>query len=167
MSALCQEATYVPVATSIDGVYLRTMKFEKVHTIRDIYDGIRTGTADLKGVPHYFASVFDDDQDEYTQHFRLYPLTSQFMERELRRSTTYKAWEARFHRGLEPLDTHPGHGGVVPEYDELTEWLNTQIKALTPLSSFYVGIFRAIPGQEELSAGILRAVEVAWEPVSA
>jgi hypothetical protein len=95
------------------------MKFEKVHTIRDFYDGIRTGTADLSGAPHYFASVFDDDPDDYTQHFRLYAVTSQFMERELRQWTIYRAWEARFHRGLEPRATHPGHGGIVPEYDEL------------------------------------------------
>jgi hypothetical protein len=143
------------------------MKFEKVHTIRDLYDGIRTGTADLSGAPHYFASLFDDDLDDYTQHFRLYAVTSQFMERELRHWTIYRAWEARFHRGLEPLKTHPGHGGIVPEYDELTEWLNEQIKALTSLSSFYVGTFRPLPGQEELPAGVLREVEVAWQPTSA
>jgi hypothetical protein len=143
------------------------MKFEKVHTIRDFYDGIRTGTADLSGAPHYFASVFDDDPDDYTQHFRLYAVTSQFMERELRQWTIYRAWEARFHRGLEPRATHPGHGGIVPEYDELAEWLNEQIKALTPLSSFYVGTFRPLPKQEELPAGMFREVEVAWQPTSA
>jgi hypothetical protein len=143
------------------------MKFENVRTIRDLYDGIRTGTADLNGAPHYFASVFDDDLEDYTQHFRLYAVTSQFMERELRQWTIYRAWEARFHRGLEPLKTHPSHGGVVPEYDELTEWLNEQIKALTPLSSLYFGTFRTLPGQEELPAGILREVEVAWQPTAA
>lgn len=47
------------------------MQFEKVHTIRDFYDGIRSGTADLSGAPHYFASLFDDKIDDYTQHFRL------------------------------------------------------------------------------------------------
>jgi hypothetical protein len=154
------------MAVVIDRGYLGTMKFEKVHTIRDLYDGIRTGTADLNGAPHYFASVFDDDLDNYTEHFRLYAVTSQFMERELRQWTIYRAWEARFHRGLEPLDTHPGHGGVVPEYDELTEWLNEEIKALTPLSSLYVGTFRPLPEQEDLPAGILHEVEVAWQPTS-
>jgi len=50
----------------------RSTKFEKVHTIRDIYDGIRTGTANLSGAAHYFASVFDDNIGDHTQHFRLY-----------------------------------------------------------------------------------------------
>jgi hypothetical protein len=106
------------------------MQFEKVHTIRDIYDGIRSGTADLSGAPHYFASLFDDKMDDYTQHFRLYAVSAQFMEREPRHWAVYRTWEAKFHRGLEPLETHPGHGGIVPEYDELSEWLNEQIKAL-------------------------------------
>jgi hypothetical protein len=155
------------IGSCIDRVYLGKMKFEKVHTIRDFYDGIRTGTADLNGAPHYFASVFDDDLESYTPHFRLYAVTSQFMERELRQWTIYRAWEARFHRGLEPLKTHPGHGGVVPEYDELTEWLNEQIKALIPRLSLYVGTFRTLPGQEEFPAGMLREVEVAWQPTAA
>jgi hypothetical protein len=30
---------------------------------------------------------------------------------------------------------NPGLGGIVPEYDELSEWLNEQIKALTPTLS--------------------------------
>src|SRR5271154_1831851 len=126
------------------------MKFEKVHTVRDYYDGIRAGTADLNGAPHYFASVFDDDIDDYTQDFRLFAVTAQFMERELRRSAIYRAWEARYHRGIEPAETHPALGGIVPEYDELSEWLNEQIKMLTPLTSFYVGRFRALPAQDGL-----------------
>ncbi len=142
------------------------MQFEKVHTIRDIYDGIRSGTADLSGAPHYFASLFDDKMDDYTQHFRLYAVSAQFMEREPRRPAVYRTWEAKFHRGLEPLETHPGHGGIVPEYDEPSEWLNEQIKALTPIPSLYTATFRELPGQDELPMGILRALEVAWEPTS-
>lgn len=88
------------------------------------------------------------------------------MERELRHSAIYRIWEAKFHRGPEPLETHPGHGGIVPEYDELSEWLNGQIKTLTPIPSLYTATFRALPGQDELPVGILRALEVAWERTS-
>jgi hypothetical protein len=121
------------------------MKFEKVHTIRDIYDGIRTGTADLGGAPHYFAAVFDDDIGDYTQGYRLCSVSAQFMERELRWWAIYRRWEAKFHRGLEPLETHPGHGGIIPEYDELREWLEEQVRALTPISLLYTATFRALP----------------------
>lgn len=142
------------------------MQFEKVHTIRDFYDGVRSGTADLSGAPHYFASVFDDRMDDYTQQFRLYAVSAQFMERELRAWTIYRIWETKFHRGLEPLETHPAHGGIVPEFDELSEWLNEQIKALAPVPTLYTATFRALPGQDELPSGILRVLEVAWEPFS-
>jgi hypothetical protein len=33
------------------------------------------------------------------------------MERELSHWEIFRAWEAKFHRGLVPLDTHPGHRG--------------------------------------------------------
>ncbi|QAU48385.1 hypothetical protein [Bradyrhizobium guangzhouense] len=133
------------------------MKFEKVHTIRDIYDGIRTGTADLSGAPHYIAAVFDDGIGDYTQDYRLYAVSTQFMEREFRWWAIYRSWEAKFHRGLEPLKTHPGHGGIVPEYDELGEWLDEQLKALMPISALYTATFRALPGQDKLPPGVLRA----------
>jgi hypothetical protein len=106
--------------------------------------------------------VIDDKMDDYTQHFRLYAVSAQFMERELRHWAIYRTWEAKFRRGLEPLKTHPGHGGIVPEYDELSEWLNEQIKALTPIPSLYTATFRELPGRTPI--GILRALEVAWEP---
>jgi hypothetical protein len=143
------------------------MQFEKVHTINGIYDGIRSGTADFQGAPHYFESLFNDMMSNDTPHFRLYPVSAQFMERELRQWAIYRAWEVRFHRSLEPPETHPGHGGIVPEYDELSEWLNEQIKALAPIPSFYAATFRVLPGQEELPAGMLRAFEVAWEATPA
>jgi hypothetical protein len=142
------------------------MQYEKVHTIRDFYDSIRSGTAEFRGAPHYFASLFDDEMDDYTHHFRLYAVSAQFMERELQHWAIFRAWEANYHRGLEVLDTHPGHGGIVPEYDELGEWLSKQIKALTPIPSLYTATFRALPEQDELAVGIMRALEVAWKPTS-
>ena len=142
------------------------MQFEKVHTIRGIHDGIRSGTADFGGAPHYFASLFDDKMNDYTQHFQLCAVSAQFMERELRHWAIYRIWEAKFHRGLEPIEMHPGHGGIVPEYDELSKWLNERIKALTPIPSLQTATFKELPGQDELPVGILRALEVAWEPTS-
>ncbi|MEQ1617354.1 MAG: hypothetical protein ABL883_03290 [Terricaulis sp.] len=142
------------------------MSFERVHTIRDIYDGVRTGTADFGGSPHYFASLYGDRVDDYVDHFRLYRVNAQFMERELAHWAIFRAWEAKFHRGLAPLETHPGHGGVDAVYDELSRWLDEQIKLRDPKSSLQTATFRALPGQAHLPGGILRELEVAWAPAA-
>ena len=89
------------------------------------------------------------------------------MERELRREQLSLAWQDQFPPGLAPQETHPGHGGVDSEYDELNRWLDEQIKLLEPVRSFYTATFRAIQGQDELPAGIFRKLEVAWRPAGA
>jgi hypothetical protein len=45
------------------------MKFEKVYTIREFHDDIRSGTANFMGVPHYFASLLDDTKDIFLNQF--------------------------------------------------------------------------------------------------
>lgn len=142
------------------------MKYEKVHTIRDYYDGVRSGTADLNGVPHYFVCLFDDVADEYSDDYRLYPVSPKFMAKELRHWAIFRTWEADFHRGLLAVESHPGHGGVDAEYDELGQWLDEQIRSLQPIAKTQRGTFRTAAGQLDLPAGVLREVEVGWSPAS-
>jgi hypothetical protein len=142
------------------------MQFETVYTIRNFYDSARSGTADLHGAPHYFASIFDEEIDDYTQYFRLYAVTAEFMERELRLCAIFRTWQVRFRRGLEPLETHPSFGGVTSEYGELNDWLNEQIKTLAPIPLLYTATFRELPKQEEMPFETRPSLEVAWKPVS-
>jgi hypothetical protein len=143
------------------------MQFEKVHTVREYWDGVRTGTANAMGSPHYFACAFDEDADDYAKFFLLYPVSTDFMERELRHWAIFRAWEDKFHCGLETEETHPGHGGLDAEYDQLGRWLDDQIKSLEPLPAKYAARFRATLGQDDRPAGVLRELEVAWTPTSA
>lgn len=144
---------------------IAAMKFEKVHTIRDLYDGVRSGTADFNGSPHYFSCPFDNAADDYADHFLLYPVSPQFMERELQYWAIYRAWEDKFHRGLLLLETHPGQGGVNADYDELSRWLNGQINSLD-CATKQRAKFQAVRAQDDLPAGILRELEVNWSPMS-
>ena len=141
------------------------MRFEKVHTIRDIYDGPRTGTADFGGDPHYFSSVFDDRAGDYSSNFHLYPVSSHFMEAELRHWAIYRSWEAQFHRGHVSVETHPGHGALNAHYDDLSRWLDEQIGALDPVPFLVTATFRAFRTKRNCPAGVLRMLEVAWSPV--
>lgn len=49
------------------------MGYERVYAVWDLYDGVRTGIADLEGMPHYFASQLDESADDYADSFKLYP----------------------------------------------------------------------------------------------
>ena len=136
--------------------------FERVHTIGELYDGVRTGTADYCGAPHYFVSQYEDVNHGSSDRFQLYPVTSTFMEYELRHWSIFREWEGKFHRGLAVLAEHPGHGRISHEYDELSEWIDQAIKTLTPMKDFFTAEFRVLPYQEEIPMGILRELEVAW-----
>jgi hypothetical protein len=60
------------------------MRYERVHVVWDLYDGVRTGIADLGSAPHYFASQFDEGADDYSDNFKLYPVRPEFKQRAMR-----------------------------------------------------------------------------------
>jgi hypothetical protein len=142
------------------------MPYERVHIIWDFYDGVRTGIADLNGGPHYFASLYDENE-EHSDNFNLYPVAPEFMQRAVRNWDIYRAWERKFHSGETDFKAHPGHHGTNAEYDELKSRLDYQITRLQALPTLYRAKFRALHGQEGLPRGMLRELEVAWSPSSA
>ncbi len=143
------------------------MKYERVHDIWHYYDGVRIGIADLEGTPHYFVSQFDMVANDYSDYFKLYPVEQDFMERAVRMSAIYRAWERKYHEGHVELASHPGVGGVDPEYDELKSWLDAQIVQLQATAGLFTADFRTLPNQDALPTGMLRELEVRWSPSSA
>ncbi len=142
------------------------MIFEQVHAVWEFSDGIRTGIADLDGSPHYFASRSAEAEGGYSDNFRLYPVTSEFLKIAVHNWHIFQAWERKFQSGKAELTTHPGRGGIDAEYDELQSWLNDQLTRFLPLPMLYTAVFRELANQEDLPAGVLREVEVAWSPSS-
>jgi hypothetical protein len=108
------------------------MRFERVLEIWDIYDGPRTGIAEFNGIPHYFECIFDESAGDYSNFFRLSPVSEEFLQYAARKWAIFRSWEARFHRGLVSLETHPGHGKLDPEYDRLRAWLDTEVSHSKP-----------------------------------
>jgi hypothetical protein len=141
------------------------MRFERVLAIWDIYDGPRTGIAEFNGIPHYFECIFDESAGDYSNFFRLSPVSEEFLQYAARQWAIFRSWEARFHRGLVSLESHPGHGKLDAEYDRLGTWLNTEVKSLKALPGKYAPIFRPLQGQEGLPPGILRDLEAAANAV--
>ncbi len=134
---------------------------EYVYMVWDLYDGVRSGIADYRSKPHFFESLFHDDDDRCIDEFKLTPIDSRTLELAQEQWAIYRAWEKRFHSGAEPLETHPGHGGVDTRYDELEELLRSSIRANSPALTVG-GRFRAREEQSDLPDGCLRDMEVEW-----
>lgn len=133
---------------------------EKVYMIWDWYDGPREGIADFLGRPHYFKCLFDKVTDEYSDDFELTPVNEATLKLAEEKWNIYCAWEDRHHRGMVDVDTHPGHGGIDPRYDELKSLVDSYIAA-TPVTGILRGVFRAASTVQAKTSRSQQ--EVTWE----
>lgn len=127
----------------------------------DIYDGVRSGIADYAGQPHYFNCLFDKEAQEFSNSFELTPVDDETLRLAQEQWAIYRAWELRFHSGLETSETHPGYGGLDHRYDELEEQIQSAIQSLRPSVTVQAS-FSAKDDQPELPVGCLREMEVEW-----
>lgn len=138
------------------------MTFEPVHTVETYWDGVRSGTADFAGAPHYFDCRFDEDEDAFCEIYDLYPVDAAFMARARRLGDIFAGWAERYLSGAAKAETHPASGGVDAEHDDLKRWMEDQVRSLEPLREAYKATFRIIAGQEDTPPGVMRGLEVAW-----
>jgi hypothetical protein len=83
------------------------------------YDGPRSGiflVADDRA--WYFQSSYDDI-DSGADRFQLWPCNPQDLDREGKSWRIFVAWNELYEAGRVGTDTHPGHTGIDPRYDEL------------------------------------------------
>jgi hypothetical protein len=138
---------------------------ERVLQIWIYHDGPRTGLALFNGLPHYFECIFDEDIDEFSDIFELYPVGDEFLELTKEQDKIFREWESRFHKGLASRETNPDHRGVNPKYDELDDLLDNAVAKLKPLANRYVPKFEALPDLAHPSPGIAPEPKASWVPV--
>ena len=78
---------------------------DKVYTVEDYYDGPREGFADFEGRPHHYRCVFD--ADDWTNTFRLTPVSEEVLKYALENWQTWLRWKAAFDSGKTDTSTHP------------------------------------------------------------
>jgi len=105
-----------------------THAFEKVHTMTDYYDGPRGGIADFCGVPHVYESEFSDTANDYTDLFRLSPISPELFQLALEDWAIWLRWEAAYKRGDTPHETHPALPDERARYDELERLLSGKLE---------------------------------------
>ncbi|MGF6883778.1 hypothetical protein ABIA39_008361 [Nocardia sp. GAS34] len=96
--------------------------FERVYIESERYDGPRAGVADVEGKPHYFEGRDFDWADEMDAYY-VWPAGEAAVAWELEQWAIYVRWDQRYRAGEAAVDSHPGHGGIDPRYDELTTLL--------------------------------------------
>ena len=133
-------------------------EFERVHTMTDYYDGPRVGIADYLGQPHIYESLFDNGELDL---FRLSPLDNELFQLALEDWEIWLRWEAAFHAGLTPHETHPALPADRVRHHELAPILKQRLVIDEMDFVTARGEFRVIDHDKSASHN-RRSLEVKW-----
>jgi len=136
--------------------------YELVHTVRDYYDGPRSGVANFGGSPYFYDCVFDEKIDDYSDVFRLTPIDTETFNLALEDWTIWKKWETAFHLGKTDLSTHPCLPNDRQRHLEIEPILEKRLVTDPALAISRVGKFEPI-GNALLPKGVMRPLQVKWE----
>lgn len=105
-----------------------------VYTIGDWYDGARAGVANYSGKPHYYECQFDESTDDWSDIYLLKPLDEETFRLVMEDWDIWLRWEAAFHGGRTPHETHPALPEDRVRHDELVRALRERL-AIDPGAS--------------------------------
>ena len=128
------------MAETRDEAQLIADGFERGYVELEWYDGPRAGLADVNGKSHYFAGC-DWDHAGIADEYLVWPGSDVAVEWEREQWAIFVRWDERAEAGTEGPETHPGHGGRDPRYDEL---------------ALLLAPFRQVPDEARRLAGDLR-----------
>jgi hypothetical protein len=142
--------------------------FERVYTIHDVWDGARSGFADLDGAPHVYQSIFRHDLDEWDPdgRFELSPIAPITLSSVLEDWSIWRRWEEAFYAGHTSQDTHPALPEDRARHEELKPIVERALTIDQSQRRVAKGLFRA---RDPIEPGVRRprgriALEVCWEP---
>ena len=71
------------------------MKYEKVFTINDWYDGPRLGIANFNGIPHVYKSIWNENQEDWESYYYLKPIDQEHFKLALEDWEIWKEFETK------------------------------------------------------------------------
>lgn len=104
------------------------MKWQKVHTVNDYWDGPRFGVADYDGQPHIYESAFDDFSDDCPDTYRLSPIEPELFDLIRRDWAIWEKWLAEFKAGRVAKSSHPCLPGDKPEQEKIKEQIGDRFQ---------------------------------------
>jgi hypothetical protein len=138
------------------------MTFETVHEVWDYWDGIRSGFADYRGIPHHFEAEWNPADDDYRSTFTLRRVEGSTIALARERNEIFEKWRWALHRGEVSPESHPGLSDQNPRFAELTQVIRSRIET-APITAWGVsGTFAAVKTERDQPPGIVREVRVEW-----
>lgn len=120
---------------------------EHVYVENEWYDGPRAGVADVFGQPHRFKSLFDEEDDQYLGTFLIWPIGQEELKLEVEQWRIFAKWDALRDAGKAGTETHPGHGGISPRWDEIESRLRTSRITVPEGAARATAVIEHIDGQ--------------------
>jgi hypothetical protein len=134
--------------------------FEEVFTVTDYYDGPRKGVANYHGQPHFYDCIFAEQGQDYSNLYRLTPVSQELFLLALEDWAIWKRWERAFHGEVD----HTAHPALPSERDrhlliqsQLDERLQTDVEQCIVCSGAF-----ANAGDGVSTPGILVDLVVRW-----
>jgi len=136
------------------------MAFDRVLAIHDWYDGPRSGVAEISGVPHLFASTFNDKKDDYNDFYHVRPIPADILALVLEDWEIWLRWHAAWREGRAELSTHPALPEDVARHAEIEALIGNGLKVDPASSKQFRAKFRDLRRDGSWSGG-----EVEWTPL--
>ena len=146
--------------------------FERVYTVTEYYDGPRSGIADYGGAPHVYRSVYLDsdtwDRDE--DRFELSPISRELLGLALEDWAIWERFDHARHTGefVAPAEEDSEWGALPSDalrHAELSSVLDAALTIDPARRVVARGEFRVRESASHLPPGMLRSIEVRWQPV--
>ena len=135
--------------------------YEEVFTVTDYYDGPREGVANFRGQPHFYECIFDGIKGDYSDLYRLTPLSLRIFELAKEDWAIWKKWEAAYHSGKTTFDSHPALSEDRARHEEIREVLDPALTTNEAVCVTQRGSFKRL-GSEEYPKSVMRPLQVRW-----
>ena len=135
--------------------------YEEVFIVTDYYDGPRKGIANFKGLPHFYDCIFDKAKDEYSDLYRLTPISEHIFELAKQDWAIWKRWESAFHSGKATRESHPALPQDRARHQEIRAILDSALTTDIGICAVRRGSFER-SGSGEYPKGVMRPLQVRW-----
>ena len=135
--------------------------YEEVFTVTDYYDGPRQGVANFKGEPHFYDCIFDEARSDYSNLYRLTPISRPIFDLAREDWAIWERWESAFHAGSATRETHPALPEDRIRDEEIRAVLDSALKTDEGGCIVQTGLFEVL-GSPTLPKGVIRPLRVKW-----